>query len=168
MCPDSRPISCLRLTAFIHFWMSRSSMSKAEWPVVNLNCWFEMRLLEKRYDFMSTAMMDSMILLMIWSKRGLRGSAFVPFYTMQCWWLISRWPRANDRVKRAETGCAIVQELRPLHLFLSAKVWFGVLGEITTGESKHDFLISGNPGDQGKKCTFLCDHCQHFSKKIMG
>jgi len=32
---------------------------------------------------MSTAMMDSMILLMIGSKRESRGSAFVPFYAMQ-------------------------------------------------------------------------------------
>jgi len=42
-----------------------------------------MRLLEKRYDFMSTVMMDSMTVLMIGSELELRGSAFAPFYVMQ-------------------------------------------------------------------------------------
>jgi len=41
-----------------------------------------MRLLEKRYDFMSTVMMDSMTVL-IGSELELRGSAFAPFYVMQ-------------------------------------------------------------------------------------
>ena len=45
-----------------------------------------MRLLEKMKDFISTAMMDSMTLLMIGSKLiglYLRGSVFVHFYEVQ-------------------------------------------------------------------------------------
>ena len=44
-----------------------------------------MRLLEKRNDFMSTVMMDSMTLLMTGSKLIdllLRESVFAPFYVM--------------------------------------------------------------------------------------
>ena len=45
-----------------------------------------MRLFEKRKGFISTAMMDSMTLLMIGNKLislQLRGSVFAPFYVMQ-------------------------------------------------------------------------------------
>jgi len=79
-----------------------------------------------------------------------------------------RLPRTNDGMKRVERGCAIDQEPRSLYLFLNAKVWFGVLGVITAGESKYAFLVSSNWCDLGKARIFLRDHCTHFSNKIMG
>ena len=68
MSRETALISCLTLRASIHCWESRSSMSKLEWPGLNPNWWFEMRLLDKRYDFMSTAMMHSTTLLMFGRK----------------------------------------------------------------------------------------------------
>ena len=61
-------ILCLTMWPSIRCWVSRSSMSKVEWPGLNPNWWSEKRSLEKKKDFMSTAMMDSMTLLMIGSN----------------------------------------------------------------------------------------------------
>jgi len=54
MSKESALISCLTLRASIHCWESWSSMSKVEWPGLNLNWWSEIRPSEKRKDFTST------------------------------------------------------------------------------------------------------------------
>ena len=62
-------------------------MSKLECPDLNLNNWFESRPLEKRKDFKSTTIKDSMTSLIIGRQLiclKLRTSVFAPFlhYTL--------------------------------------------------------------------------------------
>ena len=92
----------------------------SEWPGVIPNWWSEMRVLEKWNDFVSTAMMDSMTLLMIGSKLiGLkwRGSVFAPFYVVQwCWWFSKQIKGAKTTRGEATSGShQTLRNCRPSH-----------------------------------------------------